>query len=155
VELLQKHVSRYDESALSRLLLEVSLLESAYRNDGEPAPFAPALLYAALLDTHPAAYKESLVLEDLAKDQWILFAKRVHPLVYETRQIRSRKSLVTHPNKPFAFGGMPFHSRAVAISKDQVHIGAASCGSAGRSKHGAKKRGGVHGPLNGERKANT
>jgi hypothetical protein len=32
VELLQKHVSRYDESALSRLLLEVGLLESAYRN---------------------------------------------------------------------------------------------------------------------------
>ena len=32
MELLQKHVSRYDESTLSRLLLEVSLLESAYRN---------------------------------------------------------------------------------------------------------------------------
>jgi DNA-binding transcriptional LysR family regulator len=48
------------------------------------APFVPALLYAALLDTHPAAHKESLVLEDLAKDQWILFAKRVHPLIYET-----------------------------------------------------------------------
>jgi len=32
VELLQKHVSSYDESALSRLLLEISLLESAYRN---------------------------------------------------------------------------------------------------------------------------
>jgi DNA-binding transcriptional LysR family regulator len=48
------------------------------------APFAHAILYAALLDTHPAAHKESLVLEDLAKDQWILFAKRVHPLVYET-----------------------------------------------------------------------
>ena len=32
VELLQKHVSRYDESALSRFLLEISLLESAYRN---------------------------------------------------------------------------------------------------------------------------
>jgi ParB family transcriptional regulator, chromosome partitioning protein len=31
-ELLQKHVSRYDESALSRLLLEISLLESAYHN---------------------------------------------------------------------------------------------------------------------------
>lgn len=32
VEFLQKHVSRYDESALSRLLMEISLLESAYRN---------------------------------------------------------------------------------------------------------------------------
>jgi len=36
VELLLKHVSRYDESGLSRLLLELSLLDSAYRNGGTP-----------------------------------------------------------------------------------------------------------------------
>jgi len=36
VELLAKHVSRYDESDLSRLLLEISLLESAYRSGGDP-----------------------------------------------------------------------------------------------------------------------
>jgi ParB family transcriptional regulator, chromosome partitioning protein len=35
-ELLLKQVSRYDESDLSRLLLEISLLESAYRNGGDP-----------------------------------------------------------------------------------------------------------------------
>jgi len=35
VELLQKHVSHYDENALSRLLLEISLLESAYRSGGD------------------------------------------------------------------------------------------------------------------------
>ena len=35
VELFQKHVSRFDESDLSRLLLEVSLLETAYRNGGD------------------------------------------------------------------------------------------------------------------------
>jgi len=35
VELLQRHISRYGESGLSPLLLEVSLLESAYRNDAE------------------------------------------------------------------------------------------------------------------------
>jgi ParB family chromosome partitioning protein len=35
-ELLVKHVSRYDESGLSRLLLEISLLESAYRSGGDP-----------------------------------------------------------------------------------------------------------------------
>jgi ParB family chromosome partitioning protein len=33
-ELLAKHVSRYDESDLSRLLLEISLLESVYRSSG-------------------------------------------------------------------------------------------------------------------------
>jgi ParB family transcriptional regulator, chromosome partitioning protein len=36
VELLLKHVSHYDESGLSRLLLEISLLDSAYRNGGTP-----------------------------------------------------------------------------------------------------------------------
>jgi integrase len=36
VEFLQKHASRYDESGLSRLLLEISLLESAYHNGGNP-----------------------------------------------------------------------------------------------------------------------
>jgi len=36
VELLAKHISRYHESDLSRLLLEASLLESAYRNGGDP-----------------------------------------------------------------------------------------------------------------------
>ena len=35
IELLAKHVSRYDEGGLSRLLLEISLLESAYRNGGD------------------------------------------------------------------------------------------------------------------------
>jgi ParB family chromosome partitioning protein len=35
-ELLAKHVSRYDESDLSRLLLEISLLEFAYRSGGDP-----------------------------------------------------------------------------------------------------------------------
>jgi hypothetical protein len=32
LELLQKHISHYDERALSRLMLEVGLLESAYGN---------------------------------------------------------------------------------------------------------------------------
>jgi len=35
VEVLLKQVSRYDESGLCRLLLEVSLVESAYRNGGD------------------------------------------------------------------------------------------------------------------------
>jgi hypothetical protein len=34
-ELLQKQISRYDESALYRLLLEISLLDSAYRSCGD------------------------------------------------------------------------------------------------------------------------
>jgi hypothetical protein len=57
-------------------------------------PFAPAPLYAVLLETHPAAHKESVMLEDLAKDEWILFAKRVHPLVYETIMDTARRNSI-------------------------------------------------------------
>jgi hypothetical protein len=35
LEPLQKHISRYDESDLFRLLLEISLLESAYRSGAD------------------------------------------------------------------------------------------------------------------------
>jgi DNA-binding transcriptional LysR family regulator len=46
-------------------------------------PFAPAPLYAVLPENHPAAHKERLVLQDLAKDEWILFPKRFDPVVFE------------------------------------------------------------------------
>ena len=57
-------------------------------------PFAPAQLYAALPETHPAAHKERLVLEDLAKDKWILFPKRVHPLLYEAVMDTARRESI-------------------------------------------------------------
>ena len=74
------------ESVRSVLVGEVNLaLVTAPPPDGQitAVPFAPAPLYVALPETHPAAQKETLVLQDLAKDEWILFAKRVHPLVHE------------------------------------------------------------------------
>ena len=46
-------------------------------------PFAPAPLYAVLPEDHPAAKKESLLLQDLAKDEWILFPKRFDPVVFD------------------------------------------------------------------------
>jgi LysR family transcriptional regulator, benzoate and cis,cis-muconate-responsive activator of ben and cat genes len=46
--------------------------------------FAPAPRYAVLPENHPAAHKERLVLQDLAKDEWILFPKRFDPIVFET-----------------------------------------------------------------------
>lgn len=47
------------------------------------APFVRAPLYVALLANHPAAHQESVTLQDLAGDVWILFAKRVHPLAHD------------------------------------------------------------------------
>jgi DNA-binding transcriptional LysR family regulator len=47
------------------------------------APFDLTPLYAALPESHAAAQKEHVVLQDLAKDEWILFARRVHPIVHD------------------------------------------------------------------------
>ena len=57
-------------------------------------PFARAPLYAALLETHPAAHNERLVLQDLAKDEWILLAKRVHPLVHDAIMDAARRESI-------------------------------------------------------------
>ncbi|MGA8618935.1 MAG: LysR family transcriptional regulator [Candidatus Sulfotelmatobacter sp.] len=45
------------------------------------AAFAQTHLYAALPHTHAAAQKEDVAFQDLAKDEWILFARRSHPVV--------------------------------------------------------------------------
>ena len=45
--------------------------------------FAQAPLCVALPLTHAAAEKQSIALQDLARDEWILFARRVHPVVHD------------------------------------------------------------------------
>ena len=67
VELLQKHVSRYDESDLSRLLLEVSLLELAYRSGG--VPDSDALLAIAKRYRIDAEKVQKAVAQELAAKQ--------------------------------------------------------------------------------------
>jgi DNA-binding transcriptional LysR family regulator len=74
------------ESVHSVLVGEVNLaLVTAPPQDAQitAVPFAPAPLYAVLAENHPAAHKERLVLQDLAKDEWILFPKRFEPVVFE------------------------------------------------------------------------
>ena len=74
------------ESVHSVLVGEVNLaLVTAPPQDAQitAVPFAPAPLYAVLPEDHPAAHKEPLVLQDLAKDEWILFPKRFDPVVFE------------------------------------------------------------------------
>jgi LysR family transcriptional regulator, benzoate and cis,cis-muconate-responsive activator of ben and cat genes len=73
-------------SVHSVLVGEVNLaLVTAPPQDAQitAVPFAPAPLYAVLPENHPAAQKEYLVLQDLAKDEWILFPKRFDPVVFE------------------------------------------------------------------------
>ncbi|MGA7294939.1 MAG: LysR substrate-binding domain-containing protein [Terriglobales bacterium] len=45
--------------------------------------FAQTPLCVALPLTHAAAEKKSIGLQDLARDEWILFARRVHPIVHD------------------------------------------------------------------------
>jgi DNA-binding transcriptional LysR family regulator len=47
------------------------------------APFDRAPLYAVLPSTHAAAQQDTVSLQDLAKDEWILFGRRVHPILHE------------------------------------------------------------------------
>jgi len=47
------------------------------------AAFARTHLYAALPENHPAAQKENIGLQDLAGDEWILLARRAHPVVHD------------------------------------------------------------------------
>jgi DNA-binding transcriptional LysR family regulator len=95
------------ESVHSVLVGEVNLaLVTAPPQDVQitAVPFAPAPLYAALPETHPAAHKERLVLQDLAKDEWILFAKRVHPLLHEAIMDTARRESIAprHAHDVFA-----------------------------------------------------
>jgi DNA-binding transcriptional LysR family regulator len=54
-------------------------------------PFAPTSLYAVLPLTHAAAQMERIALRDLAKDDWILFARRVHPVVHDAIKDAARR----------------------------------------------------------------
>ena len=57
----------------------------------EASPFVLTPLYAVLPEGHAAAEKEQLVLQDLAKDDWILFARRVHPIVHDAIMDAARR----------------------------------------------------------------
>jgi DNA-binding transcriptional LysR family regulator len=85
------------ESVHSVLVGEVNLaVVTAPPQDTQvtTVPFAPAPLYAALPETHQAAQKERLVLQDLANDEWILFAKRVHPLLPDAIMDTARRESI-------------------------------------------------------------
>ncbi len=57
----------------------------------ETSPFVLAPLYAALPEGHASAQKEHLALQDLANDEWILFARRVHPVVHDAIMNAARR----------------------------------------------------------------
>jgi DNA-binding transcriptional LysR family regulator len=64
--------------------LNLALVTAPLENSQITAvPFALTPLYAALPERHPAAQKEYVALQDLTQDDWILFGRRVHPVVHD------------------------------------------------------------------------
>ena len=75
------------------------------------ATFAETHLYAALPQTHTAAGKELIALQDLAKDEWILFARRVHPVIHDAILDAARREGIT-----------PTHAHDVITAQQAMHL---------------------------------
>jgi DNA-binding transcriptional LysR family regulator len=74
-------------------------------------PFALTPLYAVLPQTHAAAQKEHIVLQDLANDEWILLARRVHPVVHGAIMDAARRA-----------GIGPKHAHDIMTAQQAVHL---------------------------------
>jgi DNA-binding transcriptional LysR family regulator len=77
----------------------------------EASPFVLTPLYAALPESHAAAEKEQLALQDLAKDEWILFARRVHPIVHDAIMEAARRE-----------GIVPKRGHDIITPQEAVHL---------------------------------
>jgi DNA-binding transcriptional LysR family regulator len=75
------------------------------------APFAVAPLYVVLSVTHWAAEKERISLQDLANDEWILLARRVHPIVHDAIIDAAQR-----------LGISPKHAHDVITGQQAVHL---------------------------------
>lgn len=110
------------ESVRSVLVGELNLaLVTAPPQDGQitVVPFASTPLYAALPENHPAADKERLLLQDLAEDDWILVAKRVHPRVRDAVMDTARRASI-----------VPKHAHDVMTAHEAVDLVSRQVGTA-------------------------
>jgi DNA-binding transcriptional LysR family regulator len=73
--------------------------------------FAQRPLYAALPQTHAAAQKEHIALQDLARDGWILLARRVHPVVHDAILDAARRERI-----------VPKHAHYTLTVQEAVHL---------------------------------
>lgn len=75
------------------------------------AAFAQTHLYAALPEAHTAAQKEDVTFQDLAKDDWILFARRSHPVV--------RAAIMDAAQRQ---GIVPKHAHDILTAQEAIHL---------------------------------
>jgi DNA-binding transcriptional LysR family regulator len=75
------------------------------------AAFAQTHLYAALPQTHVAAQKEDIAFQDLAKDEWILFARRTHPVVRDAIMDAAQRQ-----------GIAPKHAHDILTAQEAIYL---------------------------------
>src|SRR6202167_537108 len=75
------------------------------------AAFARTHLYAALPQAHAAAQKEEIAFQDLAKDEWILFARRSHPVVRDAIMDAAQRQ-----------GIAPKHAHDVLTAQEAIYL---------------------------------
>jgi DNA-binding transcriptional LysR family regulator len=75
------------------------------------AAFARTHLYAALPQAHAAAQKEEIAFQDLAKDEWILFARRSHPVVRDAIMDAAQRQGIT-----------PKHAHDILTAQEAIHL---------------------------------
>jgi DNA-binding transcriptional LysR family regulator len=75
------------------------------------AAFAQTRFYAALPQTHAAAQKQTIALQDLARDEWILFARRALPVVYDAIMEAAQREGIT-----------PIHAHDIHTVEQAVHL---------------------------------
>jgi DNA-binding transcriptional LysR family regulator len=92
--------------------LDLALVTAPLENSQITAvAFAQTPLYAALPQTHAAAQKEHIALQDLANDEWILLARRVHPVVHGAIMEAARRE-----------GTAPKRAHDVITAQQAVHL---------------------------------
>ena len=92
--------------------LDLALVTAPLENSQITAvAFAQTPLYAVLPQTHAAAQKEHIALQDLANDEWILLARRVHPVVHGAIMEAARRE-----------GIAPKHAHDIITAQQAVHL---------------------------------
>jgi DNA-binding transcriptional LysR family regulator len=75
------------------------------------AAFAQTRLYAALPQAHAAAQKQAVAFQDLAKDEWILFSRRTHPVLRDAIMDTAQRR-----------GIAPKHAHDVLTAQEAIHL---------------------------------
>ena len=100
--------------------LNLALVTAALENSQiTTAAFAQAPLYAALPQIRAAAQEKDITLQDLAKDDWILFARRARPVVHDAIMEAARRE-----------GIAPKHAHDIHTAQQAVHLASEHVGVA-------------------------